>query len=111
MDNKYTVGSPFHFEMEMDVDPELNQIVRLLNSGKPDLISIDGTVVFYQEEFAVVKVSSRFLEFDSVVHTLEETQARFPGFEPSHVPNRIDEYLWIDTSVDGFNGFIPNYKF
>ena len=109
--NTYLVGSPFHFEMEMDVDPELNQIVRLLNGGKPDLISVDGTVVFNQEEFAVVKVSSRFLEFDGVVHSLAETQARFPGFKPSYVPDQLDEYIWIDSSVEGFNGFIPNHEF
>ena len=99
--NTYLVGSPFHFEMEMDIDPELNQIVRLLNGGKPDLISVDGTVVFNQKELAVVKVSSRFLEFDGVVHSLAETQARFPGFKPSYVPDQLDEYLWIDTSVEG----------
>ena len=111
MDNKYTVGSPFHFDMEMDVDPELNQIIRQLNGGKQDLISINGTVVFNQEEIAVVKVSFRYLEFDGVVHSLEETQARFPDFEPSYVPTRFDEYLWIDTSIEGFDGFIPNDDF
>ena len=111
MDNKYTVGLPFHFEMEMDVNPELTRIVRHLNGGKPDLISIYGTVVFCQEKFAVVKISFRYLEFDGVVHSLKETQARFPSFEPSSTPTRFDEYLWIDTSVEGFDGFIPNDEY
>lgn len=111
MDNKYAVGSPYHFEMEMEGDPEFDQIVRLLNGGKPDLISIDGVVVFNQKGIAVVRVKSRFLEFDDVVHSLEETLARFPGYKPSYTPAPIEEYLWIDTSIEGFGGFISNNDF
>lgn len=96
MANKYTVGNPFYFEMEFN--PLENW---------SETISIKGTVVYNEGEFAIVKISFRYLEFDGVVHSYEETRERFPDFEDGQT-NPLDEYLWIQTSVEGFNGFIPN---
>ena len=95
----YDVGDPFHFEMEF------NPI-----ENWSETISLRGTVVYNNREFAIVKISFRYIEFEGVVHFYDETHERFPDFEDNQA-GALDEYLWIDTAVEGFGGFIPNESF
>lgn len=95
----YIVGDPFSYEMEFNPMENWN-----------DTISIKGTVVYYNGEFAIVKISFRYIEFEGVVHDYDETHERFPDFEDDQA-DASGEYLWIDTAVEGFDGFIPNESF
>ena len=100
MEHNYAIGSPFLFEMEMTPF-----------EGWSETISIRGTVVYNDGVLAVVKVSQRNGEFDGVVHSLEETRNRFPGFDDILKPGELNDYLWVQTDVEGFDGFIPNDEF
>lgn len=99
-ESRYPVGSPFHFEMLFN--PE---------EGFEETIDIDGKVVYNDGDYAIVKITRRYIEFDGVIHYFEETCESFPAFKPDYVPKYPDEYLWIDLSRDGFISFIPNSDF
>ena len=96
---EYIVGEPFSFEMEFNPMENWN-----------DTISIKGTVVYYDGGLAIVKINSRSIEFEGFVHYYDETHESFPDFEDNQA-NDLDEYLWINTDVEGFGGFILNESF
>ena len=95
----YIVGDPFSYEMDFNPMENWN-----------DTISIKGTVVYYDGEFAIVKISSRSIEFEGFAHYYDETHEYFPDFEDNQADN-LDEYLWINTAIEGFGGFILNESF
>ena len=103
------IGKDFHYECEMTlpdspVGNALTEIAEFLSDGQPDIISIDGRVVFCDDEIAVVKVLHHFAEFDLYMFSYEETAERFPEFEDkNHV--RESFYAWVSLE-DGW--FISN---
>lgn len=100
-DPKYNVGSPYYFEYTIDPGGALE-----------NTISIKGRVVYNDGDYAVVKISSRDIEFEGMVHYLDETLDRFPDFNPDYVPdNEHDEYAWISMSQEGLRVFILNDEF
>lgn len=76
----YPIGAPFHFEMEMRVGDELDKIVELLNNGEPDMITMDGKVLFNDGTRAIVIIDSRFGEFDDWMLTFDQVCELSPKF-------------------------------
>ena len=100
-DPKYKVGSPYYFEYTLDPGGSFE-----------NTISLKGRVVYNDGDYAVVKISSRDIEFEGMVHSLDETLDRFPDFNPDYVPdNEHDEYAWLSMSQEGLRVFILNDEF
>ena len=109
IDPKTAIGKDFHYECEMTmpdtpVGNALTEMAGFLSGGQPDIISIDGRVIFCDDEVAVVKVFHHYGEFDLYMFSYMETAERFPGFEDkNHV--RESCYAWVSLE-DGW--FIPS---
>lgn len=109
IDPKLAIGKDFHYECEMTMPdtPVVNALTEMagfLSGGQPDIISIDGRVIFCDDEVAVVKVFHHYGEFDLYMFSYKETAERFPGFEDkNHV--RESCYAWVSLE-DGW--FIPS---
>ena len=99
------VGKSFHHEEEMLLPDTpfanaLTEIASVFSDGQPDIISIDGRVVYCDNEFAVVDVHYHSMEYGHFMFSFEETAARFPDFK-ARVGNRGIYYLWISLK-DGY---------
>lgn len=110
LDPAGSVGKPFHYECEMRLpdDPAsnaLSEMASFLNGGKPDIITMDGTVIYCDENTAIVKVKHHFMEFDPYMFSFEETDSHYPGFADPN-KNRFSQYAWVSLE-DGY--FITNY--
>lgn len=105
VDPQSAIGKDFHYECEM-VLPDtpfanaLSDMASYLSEGEPDIISIDGRVVYCDSEFAVIRVHHSFIEFDHYMFSFEETAERFPDFEDK-TRTGSEDYLWLSLE-DGF---------
>ena len=101
VDPQSAIGKDFHYECEMDIpDQGFSDMVSFLTGGEPDIISIDGRVVYCNNEFVVIRVHHYFMEFGHYMFSFEETAERFPDFEDK-TRTGSEDYLWLSLE-DGF---------
>lgn len=88
MNEKYAVGSKYHFVMETDFLGNL---------------TIDGKVIYNDGRDAVVKVLLMNGELDSFSFSVDEVKELIPGFDdpnPKFTP--MQEYVCIDAESGDF---------
>ena len=88
MNEKYSIGSKYHFVMETELLGDL---------------SIDGTVIYNDGRDAVVRVHLMNGELDSYAFPAESVKGFIPGFddpEPEYAPFQF--YVCIDADSGDF---------
>ena len=102
----YPIGAPFHFEMEMKFSDESDAIGELLNNGEPDMITMDGKVLFNDGTRAIVIIDSRFIEFEEWMLTFDQVCELSPKFREIFGINSSGwqryEYVCIDVDSGDF---------
>ena len=101
----YPLGAPFHYELEMKIGDEIDDIVSVLNNGEPDMITMDGKVLFNDGVYAIVLIESRFEEFSDWLLTFGQACELSPGFRDAFCGSsglqRL-EYVCIDVETGEF---------
>ena len=103
------VGKRFHYEEEImipdcEAGEALSEMVAFLSSGAPDIISIDGRVVYVDDYFAIVRVSHSFDEYMHYWFSYNEIKNRFLEFEDKEA-TQTSRYIWVSLSGEDL---IPN---
>lgn len=107
IDDPYSaVGKMFHHEDEMmlpggPVGEALSEMVAFLSGGAPDIISIDGIVVYTDGHSAIVRVTHHFLEYELYFFSYEEIVSRYPDFEDKP-ETRFTPYVIVSFSDEYF---------
>ena len=103
------VGKLFHYEEEMmipdgEAGEALSEMVAFLSGGAPDIISIDGRVVYVDDYFAIVRVSHYFLEYEHYLFSYDELKSNYSTFEDKEA-TQTSCYIWVSLSGEDL---IPN---
>lgn len=101
----YPIGSPFHYEMEMKSGDEVDALAKLLNDGKPDIITMDGRVLYNDGTRAVIVIDSRFEEFAFWMLSFKQVCKLSPKFQDifGGMPGwQNNEYVCIDVESGEF---------
>ena len=101
----YPIGAPFHYELEMKTGGVLDDIVRMVNNGKLDIISMDGKVFYNDGTLAIIIIDSRFMEFEGWMLDFDqvcELSPKFRDFFGSFPGLKKNEYVCIDVETGEF---------
>lgn len=99
----YPIGAPFHFEMKFS--DESDAIGELLNNGEPDMITMDGKVLYNDGTRAIVIIDSRLEEFEGWMLTFNQVCELSPKFRDIYgsLPDwQKYEYVCVDVDSGKF---------
>jgi hypothetical protein len=102
----YHIGAPFHFEMVMKTgNDEMDEVIMMINNGEPDLITIDGSILYNDGKYAIVLVTSRNEEFADQMLTFDEVCSISPKFAQLFEENKYwpgHEFVCVEVENGDF---------